>query len=354
MTNLAVGVDLVSVDEVQEALDRFGDRYLDRVFTAHEQSCATGEGEILARHLAARFAAKEEFRASLLESGLLFSTGVDGLYIRSGTFEKIVLGIDDLVTAAGADQRAPVLHFPPIIPKVVLEHTGYLRSFPDLLGAVSVFEGDDELHRELLELLDQGQDWAGVLTSSLVTLSSAACHSLYGSLSGRLAPGGRRFEVFGHCFRHEPSLDPARMQSFRQHEFVYVGEPPGALAHRDLWLERSAELLSGLGLAVEKVAANDPFFGRGGRILASSQRAEELKYEVVCPIEDGAAPTAVSSSNYHLDHFGTGFGIESAHGAPAHSACVGFGVERITLALLARYGLDPDRWPAGVRGLLWP
>ena len=64
--------------------------------------------------------------------------------------------------------------------------------------------------------------------------------------------------------------------------------------------------------------------------------------------------TAVSSSNYHLDHFGTGFGIESAHGAPAHSACVGFGVERITLALLARYGLDPDRWPAGVRGLLWP
>jgi holo-[acyl-carrier protein] synthase len=59
VTNLAVGVDLVSVDEVQEALDRFGDRYLDRVFTAHEQSCATGEGEILARHHAARFAAKE-------------------------------------------------------------------------------------------------------------------------------------------------------------------------------------------------------------------------------------------------------------------------------------------------------
>jgi seryl-tRNA synthetase len=295
-----------------------------------------------------------EFRASLLESGLLFSTGVDGLYIRSGTFEKIVLGIDDLVTSAGADHMAQVLHFPPIIPRVVFEKSGYLLSFPDLLGSIDVFDGGEDLQAEILERLDRGENWAELLKASDLTLCSAACHPLYPLCSGRLPAGGRRFEVFGHCFRHEPSLDPARMQSFRQHEFVYVGEPPGALAHRDLWLERSAELLSGLGLAVEKVAANDPFFGRGGRILASSQRAEELKYEVVCPIEDGAAPTAVSSSNYHLDHFGTGFGIESAHGAPAHSACVGFGVERITLALLARYGLDPDRWPAGVRGLLWP
>jgi seryl-tRNA synthetase len=295
-----------------------------------------------------------DFRSDLLASGLLVDSGVAGLYARSGTFERVVRGLDDLVSAAGADQHAPVLHFPPIIPKVVLEHSGYLRSFPDLLGAVSVFEGDDELHRELLELLDQGQDWAGLLTSSLVTLSSAACHSLYGSLSGRLAPGGRRFEVFGHCFRHEPSLDPARMQAFRMHEFVYVGEPEGAVAHRDMWLERSADLLSSLGLPVETVVANDPFFGRAGRMLASNQRSEALKFEVVCPIQAGAPPTAVASSNYHVDHFGVAFAIESADGEVAHSACVGFGSERVTLALLATHGLDPDAWPARVRRLLWP
>lgn len=295
-----------------------------------------------------------DFRSDLLASGLLVDSGVAGLYARSGTFERVVRGLDDLVSAAGADQHAPVLHFPPIIPKVVLEHSGYLRSFPDLLGAVSVFEGDDELHRELLELLDQGQDWAGLLTSSLVTLSSAACHSLYGSLSGRLAPGGRRFEVFGHCFRHEPSLDPARMQAFRMHEFVYVGEPEGAVAHRDMWLERSADLLSSLGLPVETVVANDPFFGRAGRMLASNQRSEALKFEVVCPIQAGAPPTAVASSNYHVDHFGVAFAIESADGEVAHSSCVGFGSERVTLALLATHGLDPARWSERVRSLLWP
>jgi seryl-tRNA synthetase len=295
-----------------------------------------------------------EFRAALLASGLLFEAGVEGLYARSGTFEKVVRGIDDLVTSAGADQHAPALHFPPIIPRAVLERSSYLRSFPDMLGSIDVFEGGDDLHIELLERLERGDSWAELLTASDVTLCSAACHPLYPLCSGRLPAGGRRFEIFGQCFRYEPSLDPARMLAFRQHEFVYLGDPAGAVAHRDVWLERSAHLLSGLGLDVDTVVANDPFFGRAGRMLASNQRAEELKYEVVCTIDPAAAPTAVSSSNYHVDLFGTGFGIESASGEAAHSACVGFGVERITLALLATHGLDPDSWPVQVRSRLWP
>jgi seryl-tRNA synthetase len=285
-----------------------------------------------------------DFRSELLASGLLVDTGVDGLYLRSGTFESVVRGIDDLVTSAGEDQHASVLYFPAVTPRLVLERSGYLRSFPDLLGSVNVFAGGDDLHAKLLELL----------TPSDVALCSAACHPLYPSCSGRLPAGGRRFEVFGHCFRHEPSLDPARMQAFRQHEFVYLGDPDGAIAHRNLWLERSAGLLSALGLAVDAVIANDPFFGRTGRMLASNQRSETLKYEIVCAIDPDAQPTAISSSNYHLDHFGIGFGIESANGDAAHSACVGFGVERITLALLRTHGLDPDTWPPGVRSRLWP
>jgi seryl-tRNA synthetase len=295
-----------------------------------------------------------DFRSELLASGLLVDTGVDGLYLRSGGFEKVVRGIDDLITAAGVDQNASVLHLPAVIPRLLLERSGYVRSFPNLLGMVNVFEGDDDLHAKLLERFEHGENWAELLAPSDVALCSAACHALYPLCSGRLPDGGRRFEVFGHCFRHEPSLDPARMQAFRMHEFVYLGDADGAVAHRDLWLERSAELLSGLGLAVHAVVANDPFFGRAGRMLASSQRAETLKYEIVCAINPDAEPTAISSSNYHVDLFGIGFGIESSNGDVAHTACVGFGVERITLALLAAHGLDPDTWPPGVRSHLWP
>lgn len=56
---LAVGVDLVAVAEVQGAVSCFGERYLERVYTPHELACAPGEGGVRARHLAARFAAKE-------------------------------------------------------------------------------------------------------------------------------------------------------------------------------------------------------------------------------------------------------------------------------------------------------
>jgi holo-[acyl-carrier protein] synthase len=56
---LAVGVDLVSVDEVEQAVAHFGDRYLSRLFTPHEVACSKGEGTVQARHLAARLAAKE-------------------------------------------------------------------------------------------------------------------------------------------------------------------------------------------------------------------------------------------------------------------------------------------------------
>ncbi len=295
-----------------------------------------------------------DFRTELLASGLLIDIGVDGLYGWSAAFERVVRGLDGLVTSAGADQHASVLHFPAVISRLVLARSGYLHSFPDLLGSVNVFEGGDELHAELLARLEHGEEWAELLTPSDVALCSAACHQLYPLCSGRLPAGGRRFEVFGHCFRHEPSLDPARMQAFRMHEIVYLGDPEGAVAHRDLWLERSADLLSGLGLAVDAVVANDPFFGRAGRMLASNQRAETLKYEIACVIQPDAEPTAISSSNYHLDHFGIEFGIESANGDVAHSACVGFGVERITLALLATHGLDPDAWPPAVQSRLWP
>lgn len=54
-----VGTDLVSVDEVVAAVERFGDRYLSRIFTEHEIACCHGDQVTTASRLASRFAAKE-------------------------------------------------------------------------------------------------------------------------------------------------------------------------------------------------------------------------------------------------------------------------------------------------------
>jgi holo-[acyl-carrier protein] synthase len=55
---LTVGLDVVSVTEVSAALDRFGERYVRRVFTAREAAYCRAHA-IAAEHLAVRFAAKE-------------------------------------------------------------------------------------------------------------------------------------------------------------------------------------------------------------------------------------------------------------------------------------------------------
>ena len=58
MSILGIGVDLVECARIQHSLDRFGDRFLRRVFTEGEIEYSTSM-KFPARHLAARFAAKE-------------------------------------------------------------------------------------------------------------------------------------------------------------------------------------------------------------------------------------------------------------------------------------------------------
>jgi holo-[acyl-carrier protein] synthase len=55
---IGIGVDLVEVARVQHSLERFGERFLQRVFTAGEIEYSMSM-KFPARHLAARFAAKE-------------------------------------------------------------------------------------------------------------------------------------------------------------------------------------------------------------------------------------------------------------------------------------------------------
>ena len=65
-----------------------------------------------------------------------------------------------------------------------------------------------------------------------------------------------------------------------------------------------------------------------------------------------AKPTACLSFNYHQDHFGKVWNIARHDGEVAHTACVGFGLERITLALFRHYGFNAAAWPVFVRKAL--
>lgn len=292
------------------------------------------------------------FTEELVAAGLLVPSGVAGVFGKNGVFESVIAGIDALVVARGADQRAEVFRFPPVISRALLEQSEYLGAFPQLIGSVHSFTGDDAAHASVLQAVEQGTDWGAHFTSTAVVLTPAACYPVYQMAAGTLPANGRTIDVASYCFRHEPSADPARMQSFRMHEFVRLASAAECERFRDEWIERGFALLRDLELPVDCVPANDPFFGRRGRLLSRTQREQQLKFELVVPITADMRPTAVASANWHQDHFGHLFGIHQHDGTVANTACVGFGLERTALALFKVHGTRPSRWPSSVRSTL--
>jgi seryl-tRNA synthetase len=296
--------------------------------------------------------AYREYFDQLVARGLLIPSGVAGVYGRGTDFERVIERFDALVTRAGADRSPEVLRFPPIFNRGHYEKIDHIHNFPDLMGSVHTFTGGEREHREMLAKFDGAGDWSRDLAAAEVMMTPAICYPLYPTATGRLPVGGRCVDLQGYAFRHEPSPDPARMQIFRMHEFVRLGSPADALGHRDHWLERGQEIFHSVGLATQQVVANDPFFGRGGKVQKAIQREQNLKFEFVVPICSTEKPTAIGSCNYHLDHFGVAFEIRTHDGAVAHSACVGFGLERVALALFKTHGLEIHAWPREVRDVL--
>lgn len=295
------------------------------------------------------------FLRELLDAGLLIDSGVPGVYGRDATFEAIRERFDALVTRAAADEGAERLRFPPVLPRRQLELTGYLSSFPHLAGTVFSFDGTEAEAVEMQARAGRHEDWSEFQAMTDLVLLPAACYPVYPAIAARgpLPAGGVTVDPGpAVTFRHEPSSDPARMQSFHMRELVRIAEPDAVVAWRERWRDRALELLLSLGLDAAFDVASDPFFGRRGRMLAASQREQELKFEILVPIA-GPEPTAVASFNYHREHFAAVHGLRLADGGTAHTACLGFGQERVVLALLRAHGLDPDGWPAGVRAELW-
>ena len=294
--------------------------------------------------------AQVSYLDELVEAGLLTRTGVHGVYARGQAFERIRLAFDALVTRAAAPEAPEPLYFPPLLPREQLETSGYLGSFPHLAGTVFAFEGDEDDAAAQLELASRHEDWSGFQQMSDMVLLPAACYPLYPAVAqrGPLPEAGLTLDTGdSYVFRREPSSDPARMQIFHMREIVRVADRDTVIDWRREWRSRAEALLRSLGLELELDVAHDPFFGRTGRLLAAQQRDQELKWELLAPVA-GEKPTAIASSNYHQDHFGLTYELQTAGGEPAHTGCMAFGEERVTLALLSAHGLEVSSWPEQV------
>ncbi len=294
------------------------------------------------------FVMREQGEVTL--QALFQSSGVDGVRARTQLFEGVVEGLGILISRERAN-NVEVLRFPPVTNRAHIERSGYLHSFPHLLGAVCCLHGGEG---EVRAAIAGDGTWVAATTPTDLVLTPAACYPLYPLVASRgaIAAGGAVFDVASDCFRHEPSVDIDRFQSFRMREFVAMGAPDQVIAFRECWMARGRELAELLGLPHTLEPASDPFFGRTGKLLAMSQIEQSAKFELLIPVRRGDAPTACMSFNYHRDHFGTKWGLCTEAGEVAHTGCTAFGMDRLALALFSTHGLDIEAWPARTREAL--
>jgi len=279
--------------------------------------------------------------------------GVDGVYARTQLYEDVIDGLQRLITRH-RPRDAEVLRFPPVMSRRQLEKSGYLNSFPQLLGCVCCLHGTE---RDILSAVDRaknGGDWTSEATSADLVLSPAACYPIYpiAAARGPVPAAGRMFDVAADCFRHEPSRDIDRLQSFRMREYVRIGTPEQIVEFRQGWLMLAQDIAARLRLPFKLDYASDPFFGRVGQLMAANQIESALKFELLIPVRASEQPTACMSFNYHKDQFGKTWGLVGEDGATAHTGCVAFGVDRLAIALFAIHGLESSAWPREVREAL--
>ena len=163
-------------------------------------------------------------------------------------------------------------------------------------------------------------------------LTPAACYPVYPAIAAaRAAAAGAACTIDAggsYVFRHEPSGDPARLQMFHQREYVRIGDAGARCAHG------ATPGGAGLGFAARRrpagAGSTSPptrSSARGGRLVAASQRDQALKFELLVPIA-GARADRRRLLQLPPGALRRGVRDRAADGAVAHTACLGFGLER--------------------------
>ena len=109
---IGIGSDLCNIERIQKSLDRFGERFVQRVFTDVERAKAEGRPYTRAGTYAKRFAAKEAFSKAV---GTGFKRGV---FMKDIGVVNKASGAPTLALTGGAkerlDQMTPDGHAPQI------------------------------------------------------------------------------------------------------------------------------------------------------------------------------------------------------------------------------------------------
>lgn len=114
---LGIGNDLCDIRRIEKSLDRYGDRFVERVFTDAERERAERHPNQRAASYAKRFAAKEAFAKAL-------GTGIaHGVFLKDIAVVNLASGKPTLALANGAADQLARLVPPGMVARIDLSMT---------------------------------------------------------------------------------------------------------------------------------------------------------------------------------------------------------------------------------------
>lgn len=255
--------------------------------------------------------------------------------------------------------RTQELLTPTLIPADVLAKCDYFRSFPNTVTFACHLEPEANVINHFRARHEKRTTVDHEALNDMATpeacLSPAVCYHVYHRNQNiTLPPEGIAYNVRGKCFRYESSnmRELTRLWDFSMRELVFLGTGEYVLEERQRCVDIIGEFLDELGLAAEIRTASDPFYiAPDASSKTYFQLTAETKYELSALLPNDQR-LAIGSLNYHTDFFGRAFDINVEGSGPAHSSCIGFGLERFVCAFLAQHGTDPANWPDAVRTAL--
>lgn len=281
----------------------------------------------------------------------------DGAVATGPPFSTVLDALDARVRGIATRRFGAVEYrYPTLVSTAALRRGNYLTSFPQLLMSASRLCVDLDVYRRFVAELDAAGDPGPLLTRygthAGYCLPPTMCFHTYHQFAGRTLAADRLVVTArGRSFRFESrySRTLERLWDFTIRETVFLGDETTVADLRSGFVTAACALAEELGLAGRVESADDPFFaGRTVPRRVLAQRLGGLKYELRVPAEEGRT-FSVASFNVHGTTFGGPYDIRLPDGDVAHTACVGFGLERFAFALFCQHGADIRDWPAGLR-----
>jgi seryl-tRNA synthetase len=250
--------------------------------------------------------------------------------------------------------------FPTIIGADVLDKCGYFKSFPHALTLVSHLREDLRAIQRFAQSAAWRRESLNMERDDIADvrclLAPTICYHYYAWLQNATT-NAHVITAGGRIVRYESGNFNGleRVWEFASREIVFVGPSEYVLAGRMKCVQRFIELFDELGMAYSIESATDPFFIDDYAAQARIQKDCKLKFELRALLPFRGDTISVGSFNYHHTFFGRALSISLKDNPKvAHTACVGFGLERFALAFLAQHGFDRVRWPAEVRNFCAP